>query len=271
MYKGITRNYGTIKCEVCGKETKKNSAMQKYCPECSEAKSRERSRKWAKNNPQPYTDEIREKNKQSARETATIRKEVGYKESIVNKSNITWPCDESDADDLNMLVRIKMPFSYKFSKNSLWSLAGRGHVYISREVMAIKEEIIWRIKSKGAEWYDGKVWIDIMVEKPNMKGDAINVVDMVCDAIKEAIGVDDRWFCIRRLDWVVVKNNPMIYIGVGQSVTENHQVCATCGRILPYSKFGSNKSNKNGISRDCLECARQLDADRRRRKKLKGK
>ncbi len=102
-----------------------------------------------------------------------------------------------------------------------------------------------------------KVWLDILVQKPNHKGDAVNVVDLICDAVKEAVGVDDRWFSIRRLDWEIVKENPRLFVGIGQDSDVDSQVCSYCGQIKPFEEFGQRKRSRLGIGRECRECRRR--------------
>ena len=102
-----------------------------------------------------------------------------------------------------------------------------------------------------------KVWIDILVQKPNHKGDAVNVVDLVCDAVKDAIDrVDDRWFCIRRLDWQIVKGDPRLFVGVGQDSDEDCQVCSYCGQIKPLPEFNAARNQPLGVGRECKACRR---------------
>ena len=244
---------GSIICEVCGKETPRRGTFQKYCPDCSAQKDRERKLKWARANP-PDPDELNKKRAQAE----TRRKSFGVEISTKNKAKMHWPAEQSEADDLIHLVRVSVPFSYGFSKNSIWSLGNRGHVYARKEANALREQLAWKINNVQADWYEGKVWIDIFVEKPDMRGDAINVIDLVCDAVKDAIGIDDRWFCIRRLDWAVVKKDPKIYVGVGQAIDQHHRVCSKCGKLLPLSEFGNNKSVRLGKSRECKECQTML-------------
>lgn len=100
-----------------------------------------------------------------------------------------------------------------------------------------------------------RVWLDILVQKPNQRGDAVNFVDLICDAAKSAIGIDDRWFSIRRLDWQIVKDDPKIYIGIGQEDVPAVQACSSCGRLLPFSEFHKNTRLQNGVSRNCKECS----------------
>jgi len=247
-----------MKCQLCGKETIRKSAVQKYCPDCSAKKDKERKAKWARTHYKGYgaQEAVRRK---KAKES---RKNLGAEISEHHRAVIVWPIEESEAEDLNRLVRVAVPFDYKYSKNAIWSMAAkRGHVYVRKEVAELRNRLTEAIRKAAADhpWYEGKVWIDIMVEKPDMRGDAVNVVSAVCDAVKEAIGIDDRWFCIRRLDWRVVKRNPRLFVGVGQAVTEHHRVCSTCGRILPLkTSFNRHKGTRLGYSRDCIECSRLL-------------
>jgi hypothetical protein len=99
----------------------------------------------------------------------------------------------------------------------------------------------------GESFYRGKVWLDILVQKPNNRGDAVNLLDSICDVVKEAIGIDDRYFSIRRLDWEIVKKDPLIYIGIGQEISEHHFCCTYCGRMVPESEKSAHK-------RTCKNC-----------------
>ena len=76
----------------------------------------------------------------------------------------------------------------------------------------------------------------------------------MCDAIKKAIKIDDRWFCIRRLDWEIIKTNPKLYVGVGQTSNEDVRICSYCGRILPLDRFIKDNKNRLGVRRECNEC-----------------
>ena len=106
------------------------------------------------------------------------------------------------------------------------------------------------------EFFNNKVWLDVLVQKPNHKGDAVNVLDLVCDAIKEAIGVDDRWFAIRRLDWEIVKDNPRLVLGVSQDSDVDSQLCSYCGQIKPFAAFNRSRHSRLGVGRECVDCRR---------------
>lgn len=101
-----------------------------------------------------------------------------------------------------------------------------------------------------------KVWIDILVQKPDHRGDAVNVIDLVCDALKDALPVDDRWFCIRRLDWEIAKENPRLFIGIGQASDQDCQICSYCGQIKELEAFNRSRSRPLGVGRECKDCRR---------------
>ena len=62
-----------------------------------------------------------------------------------------------------------------------------------------------------------KVWLDIVVVLRVHNADALNVLDTVADAVARGIGVDDRWFAVRRLDWGIDPDSqPTLYLTVGQ-------------------------------------------------------
>jgi len=160
---------------------------------------------------------------------------------------------------------IQIPWNKDLSKNSMINIR-RDHRQQKTQVMTKKEhqksreDIIWLIKSRinqtNAKFYENKVWLDIFVEKPTHQADAINVIDGLADAITKAIGIDDKWFSIYRLDWMINKENPKIWVTITQEEEENKQICSYCGRILDLEIFYKDKNNKltgrNKICKDCL-------------------
>ncbi|MDR0474542.1 MAG: RusA family crossover junction endodeoxyribonuclease [Treponema sp.] len=251
----------TIICQNCGIEAQKHGVTQKYCEKCSIAKDVERKALWAKKNPIILTNEQIKVNREKAKSRNIARGLVNNKSTVKNISvfpdvNLWWQ------------VTIAIPFSYSGSKNHLWSTTGKGHVYRRGESNAMQEQIALMLKCalSGKKIYRNKIWIDIYVQKPDHRGDAINFVDLIADAIKTSVGIDDRWFSIRRLDWQIVKENPRIFIGIGQEATFDAKICSYCGRILPEEMFGKSK-------RECKECTSEkghLTALANRKKENEG-
>ncbi len=72
------------------------------------------------------------------------------------------------------------------------------------------------LERKGFKFLPHKIWIHIMVYKPDMRLDAINVLGMMADGIKRGIQVDDNVFSAV-VDWeLVAKGSEVIEIRVEQ-------------------------------------------------------
>lgn len=158
--------------------------------------------------------------------------------------------------ELQWSVRVRIPFSWSGSKNALYTLRRKGHIALRREASDYRWALILALKSalRGHKVVQNKLWIDIFVEKSNHKGDAANFVDTICDAVKVATGLDDRWFSIRRVDWAINKDDPQLMVAIGQEDVVDCQCCSYCGRILPFEKFNKNRTTKSGYCRVCVDC-----------------
>lgn len=242
-------------CENCGARTPRTAPTQRYCPPCSQQRDLERKRHWARSNP-PSSEQALRRGDQAERRRE-LSKEAGAVTNRDAQSNIAW--HDPSGPDLLWHVRVAVPFSYAASKNHIYALCNAGHIALRREAKLMRQAIAAALR-QGLHCIrvaHNRVWIDILVQKPNHKGDAVNVVDLVCDAVKDAIGVDDRWFSIRRLDWEIVKESPRLFVGVGQDSETDSQICSYCGQIKPFSEFNRHKRSRLGIGRECRECRRQ--------------
>lgn len=242
-----------LECLACKKVVPRTGPMQKYCQPCSDARDLERKRLWARANPQ--VDRPSQWPERKSRTTAN-----GIAISEADRTSIGHVCYRPD---LLWLVRVSVPFSYSASKNAIYRLVPRGHVALRKEARAWRDGLRDKLRDAIAdvEVVQNKVWLDIMVEKTNHKGDAINLIDSVCDAVKEAIGIDDRWFCIRTLDWRISKSDPRLILGVGQDSREHVQACSSCGRLLSLMCFNKNATMKHGRTRNCNDCRRKGKPD----------
>lgn len=178
----------------------------------------------------------------------------------ISKENAISIADSFVDPVFEWYVRISLPFSYVSSKNSAHGYRGHrnGKVkYLKPEYKKYRDSIAYSLHGavKSVNIKVNKIWIDIHVEKPNHYGDAVNVVDTVCDAIKIAIPIDDRWYSIRRLDWSINKDNPQLLIGVGQeSGLENSKTCHHCGIIKPLTSFTKDRNSRDGHGGECKSC-----------------
>lgn len=238
----------TISCSDCGCSVATTSRVQRYCALCSEKRARERARKFLRSDLPPTDERLADRNNVAAR-TA----EVGNIISSLDLTSMVW----QRRIGCRWLVNFAVPFSYACSKNAIYRPDPRGHLFLRKEAKTHREMIIVEAKRamKGVRVYHNKLWIDLLVEKPDHRGDAINVLDSVCDALKVAVAIDDRWFCIKSLDWKIVKGRQAdIHIGLSQEEDCDVSACSSCGRLLPFDAFNRQRCTINGVSRNCKEC-----------------
>lgn len=240
---------GFIECESCKTIAPRTGPVQKYCVACSSERDRARKNKWASNHPptSAKTREYGQRSKESAKQAGAII-------SQQHAETISW--DASENPKLAWFVRTWVPFSWSGSKNAIWSTNSRGHIYARRKANNVRRAVTLAIVSavKDQRVAHNKLWVDLLIQKTSHKGDAINFVDLVCDGIKDALPLDDRWYAIRRLDWQIVKVDPRIFIGIGQESDEDMNACSACGRIQPLAAYGKKSGTRLGVERICKEC-----------------
>lgn len=117
-------------------------------------------------------------------------------------------------------VAVTIPYHVSgLSKNAQHAVATR-RVVLRADAQAAREALGWELKIclQGRVFHpQHKVWISVFVQRQDMKSDPINVLDAVADAVKEVIGVDDRWFAVDRLDWALVRHQrPFVRIRLWQ-------------------------------------------------------
>jgi hypothetical protein len=245
-------------CQRCQKNVVMYRRSVKYCRPCAAIMDMERKATWAKKQPRGYRP-LTEEQRQERKRREDLRRAHGATLTLDQESIWQRWAPEEPVEGLHRAIKIKLPFDYGLSKNAAWSMArGANYVYMKKRHSALRDAITTMIR-KNLEpkfFVQGKIWLDILIQKPNHHGDAINMVDGIADAVKLAINIDDRWFCIRKLDWEIVKVNPMVIIGIAQAATEDQQICSYCGRILPLGEFAARKHGFMGRSRVCGPCAR---------------
>jgi len=243
-----------LECDSCGKSVRRSAPTQRYCRSCSEERDLARKRNWARSH--PPDDNARRTRVAASRGRRERAREAGKQLNRDYCRSIEWAVTEVP---LLWRARAAVPFSYAASKNHIYALNKRGHVALRRETRQMRDRLTreLRLALQGRRIAHNKVWIDILVQKPDHRGDAVNVVDLVCDAVKDAIPVDDRWFCIRCLDWEVCKDGGQLIVGIGQESDADCQVCSYCGRIRPLTEFNVASNRPLGVGRECKECRRQ--------------
>jgi hypothetical protein len=229
-------------CKLCSSAFSSKHPRHLYCEPCSESQ------------------DLKRKRLDSVQASKNRRKDERRKKGVeISKLETRSLADPPHQPVLNWKVGIVVPFSWSGSKNAIFALRREGHVALRRQATEYRDAIIVSLRSalRGRRIHQNKLWIDIFVEKSNHKGDAVNFVDLVCDAVKVATALDDRWFCLRSVDWSIAKDEPSLFICIGQEKIEDVQPCSYCGRLLAFEMFNRNCHGRHGISRVCRDCHRK--------------
>lgn len=232
-----------IECGDCGATTIKKSASQRYCKPCSEKRDLQRKATYQNAKGKQLYD-ARQTQWGAIGTTLSLDEQLNVVTSTPAMPSMAW------------YKRVEMPFSWAGSKNHLFASTQRGHVYMREESRYMRSKLTSLIyeAAKDVNLVQNKLWIDIYVQKPSQKGDAVNFVDMVCDAVKDGLALDDRWFSLRSVDWQIAKFEPKLFVGIGQETAVNVQACSSCGRLLTFDYFQKNRALANGIGRNCRDC-----------------
>lgn len=251
-------NFGRGKCSDCDAEIVKKSGSHKYCEACSAKRNEVRVLKYALKQGRKIIEGSAPAHRHAAwlSNGADISKREQLKmfSSLPRMPNLVW------------YHRVAIPFNWAGSKNHLFANTNKGHTFMRAESRYYRHMLTEAIAANldRTTIRQNKVWIDIFVQKPSHRGDATNFLDMICDAIKDAILLDDRWFSVRSIDWQICKTDPRIFVGYGQEGVNDAQVCSTCGRILEFHMFQKNRGTPNGLSRVCKDCKVIKNKDRRK-------
>jgi len=240
-------------CAICEKPFVTTWARQKHCASCGQAARDAAGKRGV----------AARKASQSAA-LAEIQETLGKQHTSL--------LDAFERPDYEWVKAFSVPYSLAASKNRRWSLNGKSGVYLSKSVRSYSDMIIAATKAamRGQTVVQNKLWLSFYVEKENQRSDAVNVVDTLCDAIKVALDLDDRWFCIDRVDWCVKKHDQNIIIKIGQTSLEHAIVCSHCGQIKELSHFTKRASGPFGHSRVCRECDQVLAKHARLARQAKG-
>lgn len=99
-------------------------------------------------------------------------------------------------------IAFDFPLDWNLSKNK--KFIGRTKKVLSKDYREIRDSLEWfvRFKTKDLKFDKKKIWVIIKVTKKNNVGDCVNLIEGVCDAIKKAINIDDRYFSVI-CDWLI--------------------------------------------------------------------
>ena len=118
-----------------------------------------------------------------------------------------------------MEIKVTIPYDTCLSKNQThYNVSVRKRVRTKAyvEMLKVIDALIKKEMSRlSIAFHTRKVWVDIMIFRPNMRADPINFLDALSDAVKGAISIDDRYFA-GSWNWVIDKQNPRIEIIISQ-------------------------------------------------------
>jgi hypothetical protein len=119
---------------------------------------------------------------------------------------------------------VSCTYSSALSKNARLAKSFRGRIYIRPEAKAAEKQLSKELTEalKNVKMYQNRVYLDLMIYKPRNTIDAINMLDAVADVLKTVIGVDDKWYGIKSIDWELDKLNPRIVLKLYQPIRRDY-------------------------------------------------
>ncbi len=116
-------------------------------------------------------------------------------------------------------ISVKMN-PWKLSKNRIWRRRGGGKgMYLTAEAERHRSGIELALRASMSQRKihripgETKIWVKVIVMRPDMRGDPLNCLDLIADAVQRAIGVDDRWYSAS-VDWELNKQRPGVQVTV---------------------------------------------------------
>jgi hypothetical protein len=155
-------------------------------------------------------------------------------------------------------ISLSLPYSPSdFTKNRAHVLrrapksklgVGVGRSDASRRLIdQIALEVRSAVNSSPTQPHNCRTGINVTVFKSTWQSDAINVIDSLADGVKVGLGVDDHWFYIHRLNWLMVPSgSERLLLTIFQEDVEDCWWCSRC-RAYIYKK----ELDKSGR---CISC-----------------
>lgn len=122
------------------------------------------------------------------------------------------------------LATVSCTYSSALSKNARLAKSFRGRIYIKPEAKAAEAVLHGELTQglQGVKLYTNRIYLDLMIHKPRNTVDAINFLDAVADVLKKVIGVDDKWYSVKCIDWTLSKDDPKIVVKLYQPERRHH-------------------------------------------------
>jgi len=110
--------------------------------------------------------------------------------------------------DYNTALSINMAYGYRGKRK-----------YMRPATKAAMDKVGWdcHLANRGRVWNTGKVRVEILVHRPDMRCDPDNLEKLIVDAIKKIIRVDDTWYeAHTKWQMAADKKRPFIMVTVTQ-------------------------------------------------------
>ena len=161
------------------------------------------------------------------------RKETDIKDASFVPAPVALPAS------WRWVVAVRVPFDWGWSKNRMWAARSGTHarrltdpararrsllaLHLKRELSRVRANPgasgeVAR-KRLGKDGSGHAIWFGIHVRLPDRKGDALNALDLVADAIQDATGIDDRHYQLAGLTWEIspeTRKEPSMLVWVGE-------------------------------------------------------
>ena len=124
-------------------------------------------------------------------------------------------------------VGVTLPLDWGWSKNRVWvARAGSYGRRMNPEARAKRDALALILRAElGRQGVlqvaRNVLWLRLHCALPNHRGDALNVLDLVADAVQDATGLDDRWYAVEGLTWELRPDRPELRVWVGQASLED--------------------------------------------------
>lgn len=108
-----------------------------------------------------------------------------------------------------------VPFDKRLSKNAQ-KTPFKGRMILTKDARSATSALVQSLaRCITGRPKEVKMLVTIRVFKPNHRMDAVNFLDVVCDCVQKATGLNDHWYSAS-VDWEIDRVNPRIEIEVTQ-------------------------------------------------------
>lgn len=172
-------------------------------------------------------------------------------------------------------VAVEVPFDGGYSKNRIAVIrrkkrTGKRFVGKSDGSRARQTSLATLVRAainrEGIVVAKDRLALTIEVRKTDHRADAVNVLDIVCDAVRDATGLDDRWFEVASLRWTIATDRPTLRVVIEQDANPPLRPCVQCLRYSLPADF-ANGSGPRGRAWQCIACTKALKSAKARRTK----